>query len=74
MVQGRAVFDLDGERHDAPADTFVFVRPRVKRTAFAEEAATVVVSVGGTPGKPYDPVGWELWYPGALMFLSSRRA
>ena len=63
VLQGRAVFELDGERHDAPAGTFVFVRPRVNRTAFAEEPATVIVSVGGTPGKPYDPVGWELWYP-----------
>ena len=63
MVQGRAAFELDGERHDAPVGTFVFVRPRVNRTAFAEEPATVIVSVGGTPGKPYDPVGWELWYP-----------
>jgi tetratricopeptide (TPR) repeat protein len=63
VVQGRAVFELDGERRDAPAGTFVFVRPRVNRTAFAEEPATVIVSVGGTPGKPYNPVGWELWYP-----------
>jgi tetratricopeptide (TPR) repeat protein len=63
VVSGRAVFELDGERHDAPAGTFVFVRPRVNRTAFAEEPATVIVSVGGTPGKPYTPVGWELWYP-----------
>jgi tetratricopeptide (TPR) repeat protein len=63
VVSGRAVFELDGERHDAPAGTFVYVRPRVNRTAFAEEPATVIVSVGGTPGKPYNPVGWELWYP-----------
>jgi mannose-6-phosphate isomerase-like protein (cupin superfamily) len=63
VVQGRAVFELDGERHHAPAGTFVFVRPRVNRTAFAEEPGTVVVAVGGTPGKPYDPVGWELWSP-----------
>jgi tetratricopeptide (TPR) repeat protein len=63
VMQGRAVFELDGERHDAPAGTFVFVRPRINRTAFAEEPATVIVSVGGTPGKPYNPVGWELWYP-----------
>lgn len=63
VAQGRAVFELDGERRDAPAGTFVFVRPRVNRTAFAEEPGTVVVSVGGKPGKPYDPVGWELWYP-----------
>jgi mannose-6-phosphate isomerase-like protein (cupin superfamily) len=63
VVQGRATFELDGERKDAPAGTFVFVKPRVKRTAFAEEAGTVIVTVGGTPGKPYNPVGWELWYP-----------
>src|SRR5437870_277913 len=34
---GRATFELDGERVDAPAGTFVFVPPPVKRTAFAEE-------------------------------------
>jgi tetratricopeptide (TPR) repeat protein len=39
------------------------VRPRVNRTAFAEEPGTVIVAVGGTPGKPYTPVGWEQWYP-----------
>ena len=65
VVQGRAAFQLDGERRDAPAGTFVFVRPRVTRTAFAETAGTVIVAVGGTPGKAYNrhPIGWELWYP-----------
>ena len=63
VLQGRAVFELDGERQDAPTGTFVFVRPGVKRTAFAEEPGTTVVAVGGTPGKPYDAVGWELWAP-----------
>ena len=70
VVQGRAVFELDGERRDAPAGTFVFVRPRVNRTAFAEDAGTVVVAVGGTPGKAYNghPIGWELWYPLRLLY------
>ncbi len=63
VMRGRAAFELDGERQDAPAGTFVFVRPGVRRTAFAEEPGTTIVSVGGTPGKPYDPVGWELWAP-----------
>ncbi len=63
VTRGRAVFELDGERRDAPEGTFVFVPANVKRTAFAEETGTTVVSVGGTPGKAYDPVGWELWYP-----------
>jgi tetratricopeptide (TPR) repeat protein len=63
VIEGHAVFQLDGERQDAPAGTFVFARPGVKRTAFAEEPGTTVVAIGGTPGKPYDSAGWELWYP-----------
>jgi hypothetical protein len=64
LVQsGRAAFELDGERVDAPAGTFVFAPPGVKRTAFAEEAGTTIVAIGGVPGKAYTPVGWELWAP-----------
>ena len=62
VTRGRATFELDGERHDAPAGAFVYVRPRVKRTAFAEEAGTMIVAVGGTPGKAHEPAGWELWH------------
>ena len=58
---GRATFELDGERVDAPAGTFVFAAPGVKRTAFAEEPGTTIVAVGGTPGKAYEDSGWELW-------------
>jgi tetratricopeptide (TPR) repeat protein len=60
---GRARFELDGEQLDAPAGTFVYVRPSVKRTAFAEEPGTTIVALGGTPGKAYEPGGWELWAP-----------
>ena len=74
MTRGRAVFELDGERRDAPEGTFVFVAAELKRTAFAEEAGTMVVSVGGTPGKPYDPVGWELWYPLRKLYESGQYA
>ena len=64
LVQaGRARFELDGEQLDAPAGTFVYVRPSVKRTAFAEEPGTTIVALGGTPGKAYEPGGWELWAP-----------
>ena len=52
---GRARFELDGERVDAPAGTFVFARPGVKRTAFAEEPGTTILAVGATPGQVYDP-------------------
>jgi Tetratricopeptide repeat len=63
VVRGRAVFELDGDRVAAPAGTFVFAPPGVKRTAFAEEPETTVLAVGGTPGKVYEPNGWELWAP-----------
>jgi hypothetical protein len=33
----------------------------VKRTAFAEEPGTTIVSMGGTPGKAYRASGWEVW-------------
>ncbi len=63
VQQGHAVFELDGERVDAPAGTFVFVPPEVTRTAFAEEPGTTIVAVGGAPGRAYEPVGWEIWAP-----------
>lgn len=63
VLRGRATFELDGERVDAPTGTLVFARPGVKRTAFAEEAETSILALGGTPGKAYEPDGWELWAP-----------
>ena len=63
VLQGRAVFELDGERVDAPAGTLVFAEPGVKRTAFAEEPETTIIALGGTPGEAYEPDGWELWAP-----------
>ena len=63
VTEGRAVFELDGERLQATAGTFVSVQPGVTRTAFAEEAGTTIVAVGGVPGKAYQPDGWEIWAP-----------
>jgi quercetin dioxygenase-like cupin family protein len=63
VLSGRAEFELDGERRDTPAGTFVFVKPGVTRSAKAGEAGTTVVAVGATPGKPYEDIGWELWAP-----------
>jgi mannose-6-phosphate isomerase-like protein (cupin superfamily) len=63
VLQGRAVFELDGERVDAPPGTLVFADPGVKRTAFAEEPETTIIALGGTPGQAYEPDGWELWSP-----------
>ena len=63
VLRGRAVFELDGDRVAAPTGTLVFARPGVKRTAFAEEPETTVIALGGTPGKAYEPDGWEIWAP-----------
>jgi hypothetical protein len=64
VFRGRAAFELDGERQEAsPVGTLVFVRPGVKRTAFAEERETTIIAVGGIPGEAYVPTGWEIWSP-----------
>jgi tetratricopeptide (TPR) repeat protein len=63
VMRGRAAFELDGHRVVAPAGTFVFARPGVKRTAFAEEPETTIIALGGIPGKAYEPDGWELLAP-----------
>ena len=63
VTQGHAVFEVDGDRVDAPAGTFVAAPPRVKRGAVAEEAGTTVVVVGAARDKPYEASGWEIWAP-----------
>jgi quercetin dioxygenase-like cupin family protein len=63
VLHGRATFELDGERVDAPAGTLVFAQPGVKRTAFAEEDGTTLVAVGGAPGQAYEVAGFEVWAP-----------
>ncbi len=69
LVQtGRARFELDGESVDAPAGTFVYAEPGVKRTAFAEEPGTTLVAIGAMPGRAYEPSGWELWTEVAPLY------
>ena len=63
VLRGRASFQVDGEEFDATAGTFVFVRPGVKRSALGEEPGTTIIVIGGVPGRPYEPGGWELFAP-----------
>jgi quercetin dioxygenase-like cupin family protein len=74
VQQGHATFELDGERVDAPAGTFVFARPGVKRTAFAEEPETTIVAIGGTPGEAYEPSGFEIWSPLSRLYQDGEYA
>lgn len=74
VIRGRAVFEIDGDRVDAPAGTFLFAPPGTPRRAHAEEAGTAILSIEGTPGKGYEPRGWELWAPLAPMYFAGRYA
>ena len=69
---GRATFELDGQRVDAPAGTFVFAAPGVMRTAFAAEPDTTVFAIGGRVGEAWQPDGWELWTPVVPLFDDGR--
>src|SRR5436305_3308572 len=74
VQRGRATFELDGERVDAPAGTIVFARPGVKRTAFAEVAGTTIVAIGGTPDEVYEPSGFEVWLPITPLYEAGKYA
>jgi tetratricopeptide (TPR) repeat protein len=65
---GRARFELDGKTLDAPAGTFVFVLPNVKRTAFAEEPGTTLLAIGAVAGRAYQASGYEVWMPLSELF------
>jgi AraC-like ligand binding domain len=58
VASGRATFTIDGETHDAPAGTYVFVPdPASHRQAVAAEPGTTVLSFGGPP--TFEPSAWE---------------
>ena len=63
VVQGHAVFTVDGEEVDAPAGTLVYLDdPSVRRSAVAKEPGTTVLAIGGVPGK-HEPTAWEYFFP-----------
>ena len=50
VLAGQALFELDGERAEAPAISVVVVRePPVCRRAVASTAGTIVLAIGGRP-------------------------
>ena len=58
VAAGRATFTIDGQDHDAPAGTYVFVPdPASHRHAVAAEPGTTVLSFGGPP--TFEPSAWE---------------
>ena len=74
VLRGYAVFELDGNRVEAPAGTLVFAPARTKRTAIAREAGTTIIAIEGTPEKAYQARGWELWAPLAPLYEAGEYA
>jgi hypothetical protein len=74
VLCGRARFELDGDRVDAPAGTLVYSPSGVQRTAFAEEAGTTILALDGIPGQAYEPRGWELWTTLAPLYEAGEHA
>jgi tetratricopeptide (TPR) repeat protein len=74
VLRGHADFDVDGNRVDAPAGTLVFAPPRTRRSATATEDGTTIVLLEGTPGRPYEARGWELWAPLAPAYQAGHYA
>ena len=60
VVRGRARFEVGDDSFDAPHGTLVFVpQGPNQRMAFAEEAGTIVLAIGATPGKAFEADGWR---------------
>jgi hypothetical protein len=74
VLRGHAVFELDGDRVDAPAGTLVFASPGTKRFATAMEGGTTIIALEGTPGQAFEPRGWELWAPLAPLYAAGEYA
>ena len=53
VLQGHAVFEVDGDRVDAPTGTLVFAPPGARRRASAVEGDTTLLAIKGTPGEAY---------------------
>ncbi|HTS73819.1 MAG TPA: hypothetical protein VMG74_08915 [Gaiellaceae bacterium] len=59
VLDGNATFEVDGETFEAPAGTFISVRPESKRKATGN---ATVLALGGTVGEAYQALDWgEAW-------------
>ena len=59
VLDGDATFEVDGQTLEAPAGTFVSVRPESRRKA---TGAGTILAIGATPGEAYQGIDWgEAW-------------
>jgi uncharacterized cupin superfamily protein len=59
VIDGKAEFILDGKKTTLSKGDMIAIEPEVKRQATALTTPTVVLTVGGTPGKAYEIGPWE---------------
>ena len=71
VIDGTATFEIDGETIDAPAGTFVFVRPEARRKATGDGT---VLALGGTVGEVYQALDWGEAWPFTAIAGGLRRA
>jgi tetratricopeptide (TPR) repeat protein len=74
VLRGHAVFEVDGDRVDAPTGTLVFAPPGTRRKASAIDGDTALLTIEGTPGQAYAARGWELWAPLAPRYQAGEYA
>jgi len=59
ILEGDAVFRIDGEDHPAPAGTFASIEPEPKRTILnRSDAPVTALLVGVDPAGGYEPMSW----------------
>jgi quercetin dioxygenase-like cupin family protein len=59
VLDGHAVFTVDGDDVDAPRGTVVVLPPNLRRKAVAKRDGTTVLAIGGPRGDVYHPGAWE---------------
>jgi mannose-6-phosphate isomerase-like protein (cupin superfamily) len=55
-IGGSGWIEIDGERVDLDADTFVRVGPAARRKIYSGPEGLRVLAIGGAPGEPYEIV------------------
>lgn len=59
ILEGEAIFRIDGEEHPSPAGTFASIEPRLSRTILNRSGAQVTALViGVSPDGGYEPPSW----------------
>ena len=59
VLEGEAVFRIDGEDHPAPAGTYASIEPPVSRTILnRSDAPITALLIGVDPSGGYEPMSW----------------